>query len=486
MKRANKLMSTAFILLITAFISCVFVQAAVESSNNFGAAKNNFSSIESVYVKITKDICPRVNSAKLYVVDNKDDWADGDDLVDVRTDGASEIVLNFSQLTNITKIWESPKAGNYDIVLDCYKDYEKYDLPDPIDNLNGNGFVVIAVPGKGNVSIGANNIPDHSWQYDSEEPKLTNEMMQVSLIAKGEDIALQNMTIKAEGTGNDTEIDTLEIYVDENNNGKVDEDEILIGDAQPAYTEDDGETNILLDYVLTKDLAKSILIVYVMKQTILKGNFSLKINFIYGTGSDSGKTVQFFGLPLNSSVKTVLPEKTCIGDLALILEPNPSPKDSKVIAKISGLSGCQNQLVVLRTNLCSEIIEEKVSSCTLSEGSCEMNFTAVESMTYYACADKDLDGDAEDIGESDFEDLVVTEITQPEENITAEVNISEEVNETGEVTPGITGGSVWGVTGKFSETGSFFILLEITLLLILFVLVMILFRLRRPVAEKEK
>jgi preprotein translocase subunit SecF len=122
---------------------------------------------------------------------------------------------------------------------------------------------------------------------------------------------------------------------------------------------------------------------------------------------------------------------------------------------------------------------------------------ALQGGKYYACVDKNGDGDFEDFGESSSNDLTI--ITAQKENNTAiKEEINEESNETGEevleeITTNktvseekITGEAVGsGLTQKITESGGFLVLLEVTLLLILFVLVMILFRLK-PAASKEE
>jgi len=463
--------------------------AGIQSAGSSGGMRNDFSTSDSIYLRIDAGTCLPIQSAKLYIVENKDVWADGDELTDIRSEGAQEITLGTSQ--KLIKIWNSPQSGEYDLILDCYKDYGSYDVGDPIDGDKNIGFNVTLVAGAAIASIGEKIIADHSWQYDSEAIDLVNEMLQINLSAKGENIKLTNITVQASGTGNDAEIDKIEIYVDKNNNGEVDTDEEMIGDSQPAYLVDNGETNIPLDYLLTKDTSENILVAYTMKQTTTSGEFSLRVNSIYGTGENSGEQVQFkFDLPegkfLDSKTKTVLPEKTCLGTLSLQLEPNPADKGSAVIAKITGLSGCQNKAVVLMTSPCGSSTKEEAASCTLEGGSCEMNFTALTSKAYNACIDKDGDGDMGDLGEYASQDLEVVEskIEEKAENETEKANISEELNISieGEITP-ITGGVISEFGKKLSGTGSFFILLEVTLLLILFVLVMIMFRLKNLKVE---
>ncbi len=481
MKKMGKL----WMLFLMSIILIMGVQAQIQST------KNTYLSSEPVYVKSTAQLCnniPPGDNVELYVVQNKE-WTAGDSLNDAR--GDSQEIPN--SVFSSKKIWNSPLAGDYDIIIDCIEN-GKYDSLEPIDSLFEIGFRVTAVAGKGKAEVGQKNIGNHSWMYDSEEPDLDNEMLQLSLLAEGEDIELGNITIKASGAGDDTRIDRLEIYLDENKNGKVDDNEIIIGDSQPAYLEDDGKVVLELDYTLTNNMADNILIVYTMKETISEGEFSLKVESLYGVGESSEKSIMFSGLPISSGVKTVLQEKTCLGTLTLELIPNPAVKDSEVIAKTSGLSGCQGEIIVLRLNPCGSSIKEDISSCIVGEEGCDISFNSSKSGTHHVCIDKNKDGDLVDFGEYAFEDLVVIEPVVESVNITEEVNVSEfeegkevvveeEIEEEGEERAGITGSFIEDLAG----TGSFFILLEVTLLLILFVLVMIMFRLKALTRiQKEK
>lgn len=477
-------------ILVALFFICAILVVSSVQAVIIESIENTYLTTETVSVKSTSSLCLYGESVELYIVRAQETWEDGDPLNDVR--GKAQDVPN--SILYYHKIWENPEAGEYDIIIDCdgNRNYNQYS--DPIDSFYEVGFTVTAIAGSVEASLGEKDVGNHTWAYDPEVPELSNEMLQLSLLANGENIELREIVIKASGTGNDTAIGLLEIYVDENNNGKVEEDEVVIGDSQPAYTENDGTTTILLDYTLTKDVTKDILIVYVMDETLTEGEFSLEIEALSGIGENSGEEIAFSGLPLISGTKTVLPEKTCLGELFLLLDPNPSLRGETVVASVGGLSGCEGREIVLRVNPCGSFIEEKIDYCILANGECEINFTAVENKTYNACIDKNGDGDMIDFGEYAFENLIVKAEIEVEEaveeiNVTIEEEVEEaeevsEVVEEVEETAPITGAAIGE---KLSEAGSFFILLEVTLLLILFVLVMILFRLRGPLpVQKEE
>lgn len=492
-KMRKILISLFFASIMTLFLAFVSAQTNPWSAGSSGAEKNTFTTLEDVYVK-SNPICEPATEVDLYIVKNNDNWTAGESFEDVRN--ASQNITLKNSIIPLTKIWSKPKGGDYDIVIDCNKNGVYDEFIDKIDNFYNIGFKVTSVAGTGKAELGKKSIGNHSWQYDPESPSLANEMIQLSLLASGEDIELENITIRASGTGNDTEIDTLEIYIDENNNSKLDEEETMIGDIQPAYTEDNSVTSIPLDYFLTKDLVENILVVYTLKETTAKGEFSLKVESIYGLGTDSNKVIKLSGLPLNSGTKTILPQKTCLGSLTLQLEPTPAPKNSKVTAKMNNLTGCQNKTISLRTSPCGSSLIKEIRSCSPKNEGCEVSFNASASETYHACIDKNSDSDFIDFGEYAFTDLVIAteEVIEEEkakENITAEeVNITEEIKEEKNITEEISGNVIKGLEEKLlGADGGFLILLEVTLLLILFVLIMILFKLKKyaiPPTTSEK
>ena len=437
------------------------------SAGSNGEEKNEFTTSQEVYVKSTK-LCEPFTEVNLYITENKGLWLSGDDLVDMR--GTSDIIILSNYNIPLTRIWSNPSVGEYDLAVDCNQN-GKYDLGiDKIDSFDDLGFKVTAIAGTASALKSKQDVGNHSWSYDPEEPNLNNKMLQLSLLARGENVELDNLTIRASGTGNDLEIAGIIVYAGS----------LMIGSLEPAFSGDNGVSVVSLDYTLEKDVEIDISIIYEMKDTTTEGEFALIVESISGTGEISKKNIKLSGLPILSGKKIVFPKKSCLGILNLELTPNPAQKGANVLAKITGLDGCKDKEIVLRLNPCGSSLQEKISSCVVGENGqgCEMQFTSSTSKTYHACIDKNKDNDYIDFGEYDFEDLVIF-VQEPEEtnitgtNITQEINITEQ-NETGT----ITGGIIVELQEKISSAGSLFILLEITLLLILFVLVMIMFRLR--------
>lgn len=466
-----------FFVAIVVMIGLVLAEVKVTNSNGF--VKQNFSTSDAIYVKSDKDLCNGAYEAvDLYVVES---GAEG--LGDVRDEESQEVELTSDFAIDLVEVWSNPDAGEYEVLIDCDKD-GNYHLLEPKAV-----FRVVAEKGSASASLGENDPGNHSWKYDPEDLNLINEMLQISLLAEKEDLELRNITIELKGEEG-IDISKLEVYVDEDGNGKAGDEE-LIGDFKvESPLLDEAKVTISLDYKIEEGEEKSILIVAGMKEDIEGGSFSLTVESLDGKGEESDSLVKFDGFPISSGVKTILPKKTCVGFVSLELNPKTANKDSKVIAKIGNLEGCRNKRVSLRLDGCDG---EEVDFCVSEGGGCDLIFTASETQDYYACIDKNSDGDMDDGGESISEELVVSEEEEEGEEEGEEgTSISEfieekELDEEKEGT-GVTGASVLGgLSGNLlGAAGGFLILLEVTLLLILFVLIMILFKLKSPVSIEEE
>jgi hypothetical protein len=486
-------------ILILFLISLVLVLSIVAaqstnpwSASQSGSEKNTFKSSDKVYIK-SNSLCEPAEEVDVYIAENNDNWDDGDALDDVRGSPGTFNLTNSKLALNL--LWENPEGGDYDLVVDCNQNGEYDEFIDQIDDFTNIGFSVESVAGTGKAARGSKDVGNHMWRYDPEDIDFANEMLQLALTAEGEDVDLYNITIAASGSGDDTKITALEVYADENNNGKLEDTETLIGSAEPAFEENNGKTVVELDYSLADKETENFIVVYVLDETFAEGEFSLNVESIEGVGATSDSIIKFLGLPLSSGKKQVLSEKTCLGELILELSPNPVVSGKKVAATFSGLEGCEGIQASLRTNPCGSSSPRIVGSCNLENNTCKVSFDAASSLTYYACADKNGDGDSIDFGEFAFQDLIIKAPEEAEETDQTEeiANETEEVTNQTEIPENATGGGLEEITGNvaqnveaISETSSFFILLEVTLLLILFVLVMILFRLKPPQAQPEK
>ena len=460
--------SVFFLLLL---LNIFLISASIKTS------KNNYTTAEIIYavsnIGINDYLCRSQTpsqTVKLSIVENKDSWNDGDSFTEITN---SEIPNSgFSS----KKIWESPKPGNYDLIIDCNNNQKYNEASEPLYNT---GFTVIVKEGIIKVSLGESVIPSFFWYYDSEEPVLDNKILSLKLIAENENIILNNLTLETKSPENSTII--LEIYVDKNNDGLLNPVDVSIGKI---------ETNekrflVNMDYTLSLGASENFLFVYKMNENYLQGDYSLKVVSLRGTGFLSEKPVTFLGLPIESKVMIVLKEKICIGTLKLTLTPSPAKKDSIITAVISDLTGCDNKQVYLKTDACYLFLNTDLGSCIIINNTCQIKTTVFEE--YYACIDKNSDNDFNDFGESDLEKIeIVKEIPKEiEENLTSTTN--ELINQTKETNQApITGQVIGGITKLFEKQALPLIILEITLILIFIVLLLIFFRLKRPVSPSTE
>jgi hypothetical protein len=105
-------------------------------------------------------------------------------------------------------------------------------------------------------------------------------------------------------------------------------------------------------------------------------------------------------------VNTITCSAACSGTVALSLPSSATPSQT-VTATVSGLSGCNGKTAYIKETSCSGT---QKCTCSVSGSGCSCNFTAPSSAgtyTYYACVDKNADGDFADTGESALATLTV-------------------------------------------------------------------------------
>jgi len=457
------------IYIIITLFSVLFLLASVQAS--IKTNRNNYNTGDSIYVistiGITDFLCRSQDpdpNVKLFIVEHKDQWSDGDSFEDVR--GKSTQVSN-SKFSN-KKVWDDPKVGKYDLIIDCNED-NQYD--EAIEPLYNEGFIVSAKRGSGNIKKGSTNPINSTWRYDSEDPNLINEIFQLKLSAKDEEIDLNNITIIFDSP---KDIIELEVHIDKNNDGKLNSGDVLIGSLEYSKF-----NNIIpLDYNLNDGDDENLLFVINMDENMETGEYSLKVVSLFGTGSISNRLIKFSGTPYESNIMKVLERKTCLGEISLTINPNPTFSSGTVNISINDLVGCDGIKVSIRANDCNELLKKDVDSCVFQNNICQININAIPGI-YFACIDKNNDGDERDFGESAFEELFITVRER-----TVEVEETEETNKTEEETIIDRNPITGSVVQQGNQPGiplindNLAILLEVTLLLILFVLTLIFFKLR--------
>lgn len=461
----NKRSVTFILTLLIAVLLITSVTASIKPN------RGTYTTKDSVYILSTvgvgDNLCRSQNptdNVKVYIVDHKSDWDDGDSFEDVR---GSENEIPNEKFSN-TKIWDNPKTGIYDLVVDCDEDSEYDEASEPIYS---QGFEIVPKKGQGSMALGHRNPEDFEWQYDPENEILTKVIMQIELKAMDENLILNEIKLDIKSP---QEANNLEIYFDKNNNGILDkEDENLA--KQPSTQK---EQTIPLDFRIRQDIEENFIIVFNNNENTPKGDYQIKIVSIGAEGEESEEEIKFFGNPLTSNKMKVIDKKTCIGEIELDFTPNPSGLNEEVLAEVSGLTGCDDLIVKIKSNECHVAIGD-IDECVIETNECGVTINAIKG-TYFACADKDGDGTYEGFGESKSSDLEIKDPKIIEENA---LEINDENNEKED--PAKVTGNVIGNLGDLELNNTLVILVEITLLLILAFLALILYRIIKPEKKEE-
>jgi len=119
------------------------------------------------------------------------------------------------------------------------------------------------------------------------------------------------------------------------------------------------------------------------------------------TSSTTTTTSTTTSTTTTSSTTTTTTTPSCSGSISLSLSPNPTSPSSTVTANADNLSNCNGKTIYIKdyTGCASGVT---ICSCTSSSTGCSCTFTAPSSpgqYGYYACIDKNGDGDFADPGE---------------------------------------------------------------------------------------
>ncbi len=151
-----------------------------------------------------------------------------------------------------------------------------------------------------------------------------------------------------------------------------------------------------------------------------------------GAVAGTGQTV-IESIETNNCKTQSLTCPACGGAVSLALSPNPANPSVTITATVSGLSICEDTTARIREGSCSGT---QKCTCSISGSGCSCTFTGPASTTtYYACVDKNADGDYSDAGESDSEILTVQSVC------------------TGTQTVSISGSGTCTVTASLTATG---------------------------------
>lgn len=193
-------------MIIGLFLLCVVMSSALAlapgSSDSNGAVKDIFTTDESVYFTnkasaICGDSIISKTNVTVYVIPQIEAIDEGYDLESVAVASAAVYIDENSKIQS-TVIWETPEAGEWDIVLDINDD-GKYDTecPDQIDDILPAGFLVedngvAETPANDTVNDTANEtiVNDTVVEETPEEP-VAEDVPVVEEIATTEDNSIE-------------------------------------------------------------------------------------------------------------------------------------------------------------------------------------------------------------------------------------------------------------------------------------------------------
>lgn len=495
MKKGSIVITTIlFLVLVTVIAS---VSATIDTQTTRGKITNEFLTTDSIIVKSGSNLCNGVfDSVALYIV-NKDS---GDALVDIRGEpNIINLTSSYALPRNII-VLENPEVGDYEAIIDCDQNGVYHPLEDK------KSFKVTLKAGSG-IYLAGESINDFEWSYDVEEPDLVKPMLQLKFQSIGEDIDVRNITLKANGLGNDRSLESILIINDVNGNGLIEEDEEVLGMVTPAYSSNNGAVLVPVDLRIVEGIDYYVILAYVLDSTVSTGEYYFVVRNVYGRGVLSERTIAFSGDDVASARMNVVESNSCLGSINLGFEPSVVVGNMTIDVLVQNMSGCSGITAEVRSRGCDVPGLFTIGTCELGDDSCIVEHYARESIVVYGCVDKNNDGDYNDLGEStnrelivypesvlndgdgtveeNIDDLEVVDVNEdennPETDLT-EIDVLDESNLEG--FDKITGSSI--ILGEGMDSfGAALVVFELTLLLILFVLIMILFKLRSPGSDVD-
>jgi hypothetical protein len=265
------------------------------------------------------------------------------------------------------------------------------------------------------VEEGSDSPGNHGWSFNPSSTDFWNEMLQIEITARGNDITINSLTIQASGTGNDkNDISKAELWRDKNNNGIVDNatDKLIDSDIYPA---DNGAITFNAGYDVDDGDSVTFLISYTMSPSAAVGKtYYLSVTGIVAVERGTVNPVHVLNLPIFSAVKTI--QSGCSGNLTLKLLPNPARPNQTVSAVIDNVTDkCANSIAVLKTFACNlPVLLPPVGTCVVQGNGCVVYFNASAKeglYDYYGCLDINGDGDLSETNEQAKETLTVSNAT---------------------------------------------------------------------------
>ncbi len=274
-----------------------------------GNPKREYYDNETVYVTSNDITDGTSQSIRLYIINDNNDWDDGDVLED---DSSGYMVINTNSSGQINSTdyigyprWDNPEIGSYDIVADIDKDGIYNESGDFINSLTSSGFNITESPKPKLILEIGSETPGNGQVNISDSMKKT--MIQFNATSGAvEDVKIYSMTLRASGTGNESsDVKYAGLIHDANNNGIGEENETMVGYCE--YTRDDGLCSFELEdgFKIDKNTSTSFTIIYEFKDGENGKDFKFDIAIVSARGADSNEDAIIEGTPIGSSIQTI-------------------------------------------------------------------------------------------------------------------------------------------------------------------------------------
>jgi hypothetical protein len=118
-------------------------------------------------------------------------------------------------------------------------------------------------------------------------------------------VTLTGLTLSAAGSGDDlTGVDSVQVYLDANNDGILDAGETLLGTA--GYNANDGQAVLVLNQVIGGMGDVNLLVVYNLSLGAPEGTYQANLNAGAMSATSANGNVGFSGLPVTGAILTVM------------------------------------------------------------------------------------------------------------------------------------------------------------------------------------
>lgn len=304
MKRALALLSLCAFFAVFA-LSAPAVMAgnlngAVWAMNSSGLEDDSFWDNETIYIG-ARNITLVSQYVRVYIVNNTGSLSNGTVLTDDST-GFKEFVTNSTGDLPMVALWDVPRVGNFDIVVDIGRDGNFTSEADYMDSASATGFSVSLAPRPVlYVSKGENDTDGHNVDISADKTLI---MMQLKLEPAAGSIRIDSLSLTAMGSGDEVgDIAYVTLVDDRDTDGAYTTEDRLL--AYSNYFIDNGIVMLEIQDGKTINNVSYMLIVYELKDPANEDTFSFDIVNIHAEAAATGESTDVYTLPIKSGLFTI-------------------------------------------------------------------------------------------------------------------------------------------------------------------------------------